>query len=345
MTSEDLYIPDYNIHNAMNLLDAYRARLIGENKTPKTLKSYGLIASWMLRDLGSPENFTEDNVLRFRDTLAVGRDQNTMVQYCCGINSFLKYLKAGFKVPVPKWVEHDVSPPTREEITRMIESVDRANPELSLRDRAILSILAEGALRNGEVCKLNDADVVERGVRDPLTGANMAGLLIVRAPKGKHDRRVAVGLEALQAIEEYRAARRAPAKGHEGALFLTVVGKRIQDGVVSEAVRCAAARAYISRRMHAHLYRHARISQLGEEAANVWAIQRFAGHASVKQTQRYIHTNEAMMYAEVISKPMLLPERGPEEDLRLVLTRRLARGEIDSRAYTAALEALQEVVR
>jgi integrase/recombinase XerC len=145
------------------------------------------------------------------------------------------------------------------------------------RERAILSLLAYGGLRRGEVVGLRVGDF-----------APSASTLHVRG-KGNKDRVVVLTRLGAQALAKYLATRAtAPS---DGALFVTAAGRPITYRAVTRAVRRAARRLGVH--VHPHMFRHSYATELLERGADIRDIRDLLGHESVATTEIYTHVSAA----------------------------------------------------
>lgn len=172
-------------------------------------------------------------------------------------------------------------------------SVDRAG-EIAERQRdvAILELLYATGIRVAELVSLDirDVDFSNRTVR--VTG------------KGNKQRVVPFGLPAEQALQDWidygrpALARLAiekavPPNGissDEGALFLGMRGKRLNQRVAREIVHKAAREAGVPD-ISPHALRHSAATHMLDGGADLREVQEMLGHSSLKTTQRYTHVS------------------------------------------------------
>lgn len=132
---------------------------------------------------------------------------------------------------------------------------------LDLRDRAILLLLLDGALRASEVCHLDEgADALYR-VDTPRCQATVPakGDATGEAPE-------TVGLEdaTCAAVEAWRRKRPAIAREGEPATFVNTRGARLSRQSLYTMVRARGAAAGLPQ-LHPHLFRHRRIGDVVEK--------------------------------------------------------------------------------
>ena len=146
----------------------------------------------------------------------------------------------------------------------------------SQRDRAILELLYGCGLRASEVCGLE------------LESYDAAGARLRVVGKGDRERMVPLGEPAREALDEWLDAGRPRVAGADGALLLSVRGRRLSPSDVRRALERRARVAGIGTRSP-HALRHAYATHLLEGGAGLREIQELLGHASAATTQIYAH--------------------------------------------------------
>ncbi len=168
-----------------------------------------------------------------------------------------------------------------EDETAALLDLPRSTRPLDLRDKAILELFYATGIRVSELVGIETADIHfgERLVR-------------VRG-KGKKERIVPFGRQALRALEDYRRVRsRLAAKGEAGeAFFLNCRGGRLTTRSVQRMVHACIRRTAVARRISPHSLRHSFASHLLGRGADLRVIQELLGHASLATTQKYTHVD------------------------------------------------------
>ena len=193
---------------------------------------------------------------------------------------FLKTLKRPWLVddmPVPKQPIRLPEVLSREEVERLIQSA--ASP----LHRIWLLLLYATGIRREELVQLKIGDIDSDRM-----------LLRIRQGKGKKDRNVMLSPRLLQELRDYwRAANPKPqtylfpSKGPHPNGDVPMTSKSVWD-----AVRQAAARAGLDKRVHPHTLRHCFATHLLESGTDLRSIQLLLGHADIKTTSRYLHLSE-----------------------------------------------------
>ena len=147
---------------------------------------------------------------------------------------------------------------------------------LEQRDRAILELLYGTGIRVSEASALD------------LTDVNLQeATLLVRNGKGRKDRYVPIPLRAREALLAYLTDGREilSSRQSSGALFLSVIGGRLEVDAVRAAVTRAAKAAKI--KVSPHILRHSFATHLLEGGASIVHVSRLLGHTSLKTTAIY----------------------------------------------------------
>ena len=162
------------------------------------------------------------------------------------------------------------------QIEKLLAVPNVADP-LGVRDRAMLELFYSTGIRRAELCRLELADLnTERGT------------LHVRLGKGKKDRVVPVGEQAIAWLERYlkEARPRLCLDTRTQALFLTGYGGPFNPDVVSRMV-AAWIRQVTGRVASCHLLRHTCATHMLENGADIRFIQQLLGHAKLDTTAIY----------------------------------------------------------
>jgi integrase/recombinase XerC len=174
-------------------------------------------------------------------------------------------------------------------------SIDVAEAEQQ-RDAALFETIYGSGLRVSEACAL-DLEDLDRG-------GDGGGLVKVRQGKGRKDRIVPIGRQAVAAIERYlvgslgRTPGRAsllagarPASSADGAaMFVSRRGRRLTPRGVRRLLG-SRERATGAPLVSPHGLRHSFATHLLGEGADLRSIQEMLGHESIRTTQRYAHVD------------------------------------------------------
>jgi integrase/recombinase XerC len=152
-----------------------------------------------------------------------------------------------------------------------------AGDHIVTRDRAIMELLYSSGLRLAELVGLD----VDR--------LRMADRTVLVIGKGRKERIVPVGTEALDALGKWLVERQVLAKPGETALFIGRGGERLGRRAVQARVAYWARRQGVSLRVYPHLFRHSFASHLLESGGDLRGVQEMLGHVDIATTQIYTH--------------------------------------------------------
>ncbi|MDX9746279.1 MAG: site-specific tyrosine recombinase/integron integrase [Syntrophales bacterium] len=168
--------------------------------------------------------------------------------------------------------------------------LDKPLPEgrAALRNRAMIELLYTSGIRRAELVGLNCADIDFKGA-----------LLKVRG-KGKKERIVPVGAEALESMAAYRDRERVEpppeeSRGQEDPFFTNPKGRRLSPRTISRIVDDVAARGGVNRKITPHVFRHTFATHLLDGGADLRVIQEMLGHESLSTTQKYTSVSVAKL--------------------------------------------------
>jgi integrase/recombinase XerC len=181
--------------------------------------------------------------------------------------------------PLPTFLNVDAA-------AEVVETPDDDSAE-GARDRAVMETLYASGLRVSELVGLDLGDV------DTSLG-EMGQVRVIG--KGNKERVVPLGSEAVKAIRAYLGRRDEltnPKTGERDprALFLSKRGARLGVRRVQTLVHQYGALGAGRADLHPHAMRHTCATHLLDGGADLRAIQKMLGHASLSTTQRYTHVS------------------------------------------------------
>jgi len=161
---------------------------------------------------------------------------------------------------------------SREEVRRMIDETT------NLMHRTILMVLYGTGVRRTELSLLKVTDIDSKRM-----------VIHIRQGKGSRDRDIPLSPKLLEALRAYWRW-----KKPKIYLFPSTPGKRgveepMSDKVVWWAVREAARRAGITRKIGPHTFRHSFATELLEAGTDLRTIQLLMGHTRLEDTTLYLH--------------------------------------------------------
>ncbi len=167
-----------------------------------------------------------------------------------------------------------------DEVEALLEAPSGDSP-MALRDRAMLEVLYATGVRVSELVSLKLVDLdMDRG-------------LVRVVGKGKKERMVPLGGEALQWLERYMAARGALDRKGSPYLFLTNRGGPMTRQRFWQIVKGYARKVGITKEISPHTLRHSFATHILERGADLRAVQELLGHADLSTTQIYTHVARA----------------------------------------------------
>ena len=192
---------------------------------------------------------------------------------------------------------------SEEEVARLIESA------ITSYHRVILMTLYGTGLRNKELCRLKVLDVDSQRM-----------VVHVRQGKGNKDRDVTLSPRLLEVLRAYWKWRK-PKTYLFPSLYRKNPEQPIDSKTVWYAVREAACRAGIKKKVSPHLLRHSWATHLLERGTDLKTIQVLLGHVDLEATTIYLHLSqrhmqavnnpiEALPISGLGAKPTLRPRKG-----------------------------------
>lgn len=143
----------------------------------------------------------------------------------------------------------------------------------ALRDRAVITLLMEAGLREGEVVSLTGADL-QLGERK--------GRVRIVAAKGNKDRAVPLDKDSVEMLRAYLDV----AGSGEGRLFVGKFGEGLQERGIQKLVAKYGQAARIEH-VHPHMLRHTAAYRWMKGGASLVQVAQLLGHSSIEVTRRY----------------------------------------------------------
>src|SRR5215469_1256927 len=192
---------------------------------------------------------------------------------------------------------------SEEEVARLIESASTSY------HRVILMTLYGTGLRREELCRLKVTDVDSQRM-----------VIHVHQGKGHKDRDVTLSPKLLQVLRDYWKWRK-PKTYLFPSPYRSRTERPIDSKTVWHAVRKAARRAGIPKKVSPHLLRHSWATHLLERGTDLKTIQVLLGHFDLEATTIYLHLSQrhlqgvnnpidALPISGLGTKPSLRPRRG-----------------------------------
>jgi len=177
----------------------------------------------------------------------------------------LKSPKAGKRLP--KFLEE-------KDMIRLLKSVNNNNSDFPERDRAILTLFLNTAIRKNELVSINITDI------------SSENSLIVNG-KGNKEREIPLSPSCVKAIEEYKKTND---KRTSQALFINKDGERLGNSGVTHVVK-----KYLNiigkGDLSTHKLRHSCLTNLVANGTDIRTVQEIAGHENIMTTSLYLHVS------------------------------------------------------
>lgn len=268
-----------------------------KNFSENTVTSYACALSTLgefLKKRGVREDFL-NHISRplLRDFLVFlkrrGLKESTISHRVFVLKSFLRYLlkkgkikkDLGSSMKSPK--RRKPLPPflTISQVENLLKTPGR-DDLFGLRDLAILELFYSTGMRLSELSDL------------ALSNIDFRSRLIRVMGKGKKERIIPVGIEALAALKGYLEQRRRMRKDSVDdapgqAVFLNRFGKKLSSRGIGRIVKKHASKVSEEERNSPHMLRHTFATHLLDEGADLLTVKELLGHESLSTTQIYTH--------------------------------------------------------
>jgi len=161
---------------------------------------------------------------------------------------------------------------SEEEAVQIIEA-PKTGKINSPRDKAIFEILYSTGIRVSELVGLDVEDV------------DFIGNIIKVMGKGKKERLVPIGDQALDVLKEYLDHRKAEHK----FVFANKNGTRLTDRSVRNIINKYILEQAMAQHVTPHMFRHSFATHLLNHGADLRSVQELLGHVNLSTTQIYTH--------------------------------------------------------
>lgn len=256
---------------------------IEKNYSPYTVLNYRLDLEGFKVFLGEAPLENVD-YLTLRKYLAMVKEKNlsvrTIARRLSTLRSFFKFLtreghlktNPTLSLSSPKQEKHLPVFLTEDEAAKLIEAVV-AKDESALRDKAVLETFYSTGIRISELAGLKVDDI------------DFIGSVVKVLGKGKKERIVPIGEQAIRAIRTYLEKR----KKQSEALFLNKSGKRMTVRGIRNLVQKYVIIASMKHGVSPHTLRHSFATHLLNRGADLRSVQELLGHVNLSTTQIYTH--------------------------------------------------------
>ncbi len=236
---------------------------------------------------------------------------------------------------------------TEEQVQALLDQVEGGS-SMALRNRAMLTLMADGGLRLDEVLSLQTRDLKED--RGEVTALHLTHT------KGDWQRVVPLTARARDALARWRerrkdlglpkksvvfttlstGTRRFPKASKDGFVSGTTEEKQIRPGAkiraryVRDLVKRLADRAGLPDWVHPHTLRHSAAMRLYHSTGDIEVVRKFLGHRAVTTTQIYAEADDEQVKQAVAALDVAAE---PEPDAEtLALAKALAKALVSAPA-------------
>jgi integrase/recombinase XerD len=275
-------------HLRKMMLDELQRRNYAQNTVRAYISAVEEFAAYFRKrpDQLGPEHIRAYQVHLFRDRkLSPG----TVEQRGAALRFFfVKTLRRPYlpdHIPFPKRPRRLPTVLSQDEVARLIEGAS------NLMHRTILMTLYSTGLRRAELCALKVADIDSQRM-----------VIHVVQGKGSRDRDVLLSPKLLETLREYWRWIKPKTYLFPGMVNNWRADVPINHKVVWVAVKEAAQRAEITKRVSPHTLRHSFATHMLEAGADLRTIQVLLGHAKLADTTVYLHLSRRHLQA--VSSPL-----------------------------------------
>lgn len=179
---------------------------------------------------------------------------------------------------VPKVWQLLPSVMTYVEVVKLLEA-PATDDFLGARDKAILELLYATGIRVSEACNLRICDISDDFIK--VKG------------KGKKERIVPIGKQAISSIDHFLSNFRKDVKNDNDYIFVSRSNKKIDRITIYNRIKFYAKRLNIRKNISPHTLRHSFATHLLENGADLRLIQDMLGHEDISTTDKYTHVSKS----------------------------------------------------
>jgi len=179
---------------------------------------------------------------------------------------------------------------TPAEVRRLMRACGRG--VTGTRNRALIAVLWRSGCRIAEALALTLADLDEG-----------KGTLRVRRGKGGGYRTIGLDADGFGVLRSWLTVRKEKTKARRGSpVFCTLVGRSLSTAYVRQLLPRLQERAELSKRVHAHGFRHTHATELALEGVALPIIAAQLGHTNITTTVRYLARIAPKVVVDAIQK-------------------------------------------
>jgi integrase/recombinase XerD len=274
-------------------MTALRKRMLEElqrrNYSPTTIRAYLHAVETFARHFGkSPDKLDQEHLRQYQLHLLHDRKftVGTIVSTIAALRFFfVRVLRRPYReidLVYPKRPERLPTVLSQEEVGQLIAAAS------NLLDYAMLTTLYATGVRRTELIRLKTEDIDSQRM-----------IVHIRQGKGNRDRDVPLTPKLLETLREYWRWMKPKTYLFPGMVDGWRADKPLTPKCVWTAVRDAAKRAGIKKRVSPHTLRHSWATHLLENGTDIRTIQLLLGHAELEATTVYLHLSRRHLQAVV----------------------------------------------
>jgi integrase/recombinase XerD len=274
-------------------MTALRKRMLEElqrrNYSPTTIRAYLHAVEAFAQHFGkSPDKLDQEHLRQYQLHLLHDRKftVGTIVSTIAALRFFfVRVLRRPYReidLVYPKRPERLPTVLSQEEVAQLIASAS------NLLDYAMLTTLYATGVRRTELIRLKTEDIDSQRM-----------IVHIRQGKGNRDRDVPLTPKLLETLREYWRWMKPKTYLFPGMVDNWRADKPLTPKCVWIAVRDAAKRAGIKKRVSPHTLRHSWATHLLENGTDIRTIQLLLGHAELEATTVYLHLSRRHLQAVV----------------------------------------------
>src|SRR5437667_3646774 len=271
-----------------------RKRMLEElqrrNYSPSTIRPYLYAGEVFARYFGkSPDKLDQEHLRQYQLHLLHDRKLTvgTIVSHIAALRFFfVRVLRRPYReidLVYPKRPERLPTVLSQEEVAQLIASAS------NLLDYAMLTTLYATGVRRTELIRLKTEDIDSQRM-----------IVHIRQGKGNRDRDVPLTPKLLETLREYWRWMKPKTYLFPGMVDGWRADKPLTPKCVWTAVRDAAKRAGIKKRVSPHTLRHSWATHLLENGTDLRTIQMLMGHSDLRATSVYLHLSRRHLQAVAI---------------------------------------------
>lgn len=211
---------------------------------------------------------------------------NSVNSYMYRFRLLIRYYNRKIGLGMKLQADEIIVPKRRHSLPRFltVEEVDRMIEVADLREKAIIAVLYDSAMRVGELIQLRKSDVQGDTIR-------------VRG-KGNKERMVFIHERAKPLLKAYLDSRTDSCP----FLFYSYRKGGLGKVMIQHNVKQLGIKAGIEKVCTPHVLRHSMATHLAQAGISPFHLQRLLGHAHISTTQIYVHLGGKDVHDEYLKK-------------------------------------------